>query len=364
MPTELEELVDFLHSPQPMIRTIALQNLVGYSTGPQNTIFLRNNLQPIKDLKIITRDLQPNVQKAALTMLANMSTFVKIRALLAEDVTFLEFIVAQIVDLNQPNADLFSILLANIAKDDGVAQIFKFRAKQAPQPPLESRYAVDQLVDCFVKGAENKLNPNATFDYLAFVFADISRLPEGRKYFVTEQEYDHLVPLSKLLVFTEYNNDVRRAGVASTIKNSLFELSEHMALLDKDGVNILPYLLLPLAGPEELKEEEMFELPEELQLLPPDKTREPDNEIMCVHVESLVLLGSTRPGRDKLRDSGVYPIVRELHLAVENEAVRDICERFVQLIMADEPGTASVNQRLQILPDQIEEVEESSLESL
>jgi hypothetical protein len=44
------------------------------------------------------------------------------------------------------------------------------------------------------------------------------QLAEGRKYFVTEQEYDRVVPISKILVFTEYDNLVRRAGVVSTIK--------------------------------------------------------------------------------------------------------------------------------------------------
>ncbi|KAK9237350.1 hypothetical protein V1525DRAFT_360810 [Lipomyces kononenkoae] len=362
MPSELEELVEFLHSPQAMIRNIALQHLVGYSTTPQKTIFLSDNCRPIKDLKTIARDT-PKIAKDALTVLANMSEFVKIRAILAEDLGFLEFVITSITKPQEPNADLFCILLANIAKDNAISNIFKLKASKNRNEHLKSDNILDQLMDCFVKGAEKKLNKYATFDYLAFAFADISRLPEGRKYFVTEQEYDGVVPLSKLLVFTEYNNALRRAGVASTIKNSLFELPEHITLLDKDRVNILPYLLLPLAGPEELSEDEMFELPDELQLLPPDKQREDDHEILRVHVESLVLLGSTRYGRDFMRNNGVYPLVRELHLAIENDDVREICERFVQLIMADEPGEAATNQRLQIT-EAAEEEEVSALEAL
>ncbi|KAK9253996.1 hypothetical protein V1507DRAFT_456920 [Lipomyces tetrasporus] len=363
MPSELEELVEFLHSPQPMIRNIALQHLVGYSTGPQNTVFLRDNYRPIKDLKIIARDT-PKIAKDALTILANMSEFVKIRTMLAEDLGFLEFVVTSITKPDEPNADLFCVLLANIAKDNAIANIFKIKATKNESKDLKSNKVLDQLMDCFVKGAEKKLNKHATFDYLAFVFADVSRLAEGRKYFVTEQEYDGVVPISKILVFTEYENLVRRAGVASTIKNSLFELSEHTVLLDKDIVNILPYLLLPLAGPEELSEEESFELPDELQLLPPDKRREPDHEILRVHVESLVLLGSTHYGRDFMRNNGVYPLIRELHLAVENDDMREICERFVQLIMADEPGEAPASQRLQITERPEEEEEAPALEAL
>ncbi|KAK9464688.1 hypothetical protein V1512DRAFT_88490 [Lipomyces arxii] len=354
MASELDELVEFLHSPQAMIRTIALQHLVGYSTGEQNLIFLRDNCRPVKDLKVIARDPQPPVAKAALTILANMADFVRIRNMLAEDLSFLEFIVTSITKPNEENADLFCALLANIAKDNAITNIFRIKATKNQNKDLKSSRVLDQLMDCFVKGADKKLNKFASFDYLAFVFADISRLAEGRKYFVTEQEYDGVVPLSKLLVFTEYKNVVRRAGVASAIKNSLFELSEHINLLDSD-LNILPYILLPLAGPEELPEEEMFELPEELQLLPPDKEREKDHDILIVHIESLVMLGATRYGRDFMRANGVYPIVRELHLAVENEEVREICERFVQLIMADEPGEVAANQRLQITHEAAEE---------
>ncbi|KAK9459315.1 uncharacterized protein V1516DRAFT_654765 [Lipomyces oligophaga] len=353
MPTELEELVEFLHSPQAMIRTIALQNLVGYSTGPQNSLFLRDNMRPIKDLKIIARDPQPAIVKDALSILANMSEYIKVRNILAEDKSFISLVVNSICRTNEANADLFCILLANLAKDDAISSIFEMKSV-CKTDLLRSDYVIDQLLDCFVQGSEKKLNPKASFDYLAFVFSDISRLPEGRKYFITAREYDGVVPLAKLLVFTEFDNQVRRAGVASTIKNSLFEFSAHPELLG--SVNLLPYLLLPLAGPEELKEEEMFELPDELQFLPPDKEREPDPEIMCVLVECLVLLGSTRAGRDYLRDKGVYPLIRELHLAVDNDELQETCERFVQLIMADEPGEHQ--QLLQI------EHEESDLQAL
>ena len=44
-----------------------------------------------------------------------------------------------------------------------------------------------------------------------------------------------------------------------------------MKLLTDPKINLLPFILLPLAGPEEIDEDEMFDLPEELQLLPSDK---------------------------------------------------------------------------------------------
>ena len=53
-------------------------------------------------------------------------------------------------------------------------------------------------------------------------------------------------------------------------------------------MDILPYLLLPLAGPEELSEEEMEGLPEDLQYLGDDKVREDDPDIRKMLIESVM----------------------------------------------------------------------------
>ena len=61
----------------------------------------------------------------------------------------------------------------------------------------------------------------------------------------------------------------------------------HSWLLGND-VDILPFLLLPLAGPEELSEEEMEGLPEDLQYLGDDKKREDDPDIRKMLIESVM----------------------------------------------------------------------------
>ncbi|OXB82683.1 UNVERIFIED_CONTAM: hypothetical protein H355_000381 [Colinus virginianus] len=67
---------------------------------------------------------------------------------------------------------------------------------------------------------------------------------------------------------------------------------EHHEWLLSDAVDILPSLLLPLAGPEELPEDEMERLPVDLQYLPPDKKREPEPDIRRMLLEALLLKGS------------------------------------------------------------------------
>ena len=66
----------------------------------------------------------------------------------------------------------------------------------------------------------------------------------------------------------------------------LLVADSHQWLLSEE-VDILPSLLLPLAGPEEVSEEEMEKLPVDLQYLPNDKTREEDPDIRKMLLEAL-----------------------------------------------------------------------------
>lgn len=89
-------------------------------------------------------------------------------------------------------------------------------------------------------------------------------------------------------------------------------------------------------GSEEYPDDETDGMIEELQLLPPDKERERDLEILKTHIDSLLLLTTRREGRELMRKVQVYPIVREVHLNTEDDDVRDVCDRFVQVLMRDE----------------------------
>lgn len=62
-------------------------------------------------------------------------------------------------------------------------------------------------------------------------------------------------------------------------------------------------------------------LPVELQLLPETKKREPDDMLRRTHVETLILLCTTRAGREHLRNNGAYEIVRAAHLVETVEEV-------------------------------------------
>lgn len=231
------------------------------------------------------------------------------------------------------------MLLANLAKHDSIKKILD-KKQPAPEELKSTDRVIDQLLDLFVKGAEGTYNKDADYDYLAYLFADLVKHAEIRQYYLRKQEYDDAVPLTKLKVFTEHKSDIRRKGVASTIKNVAFEVPAHPDFFAEDEINILPYLLLPIMGDEDYDADETMDMLPDLQLLPPDKKREPDNTIVQTHLETLMLLTTTREGRDLMRKVQVYPIVRETHARVEDEGVRDACDRLVQVLMRDEEGEA------------------------
>ncbi|KAK1759340.1 hypothetical protein QBC47DRAFT_371671 [Echria macrotheca] len=357
MPTELEELVGFLAHPNPQIRLVAIENLVQFSTV-QPSIFKKDQLLPIKHLKFLIRD-QPKIAEHALTILINLTGEQDVLENVATDDRFLGIALGLLSDPKEQNANLIAMLLANLSKYDGLKTLST--RKQAP-PESAARLGSDdlvlnQLMDLFVKGADGSYNPHADFDYLAYVCADLSQHASVRKYMVTPQAYDDVVPLSKILVFTEHKSDVRRKGVASAIKNVAFEVDSHADLLDEGKINVLPYVLLPIMGGEEYDEEEMADMLPDLQLLPPDKTRDPEAGIVQTHVETLTLLTTTREGRELMRRVKVYPVIRETHARVEDEGVQEACERLVQVLMRDEAEDGEM-KRIEELDDddRIEEV--------
>ena len=69
---------------------------------------------------------------------------------------------------------------------------------------------------------------------------------------------------------------------------TIFSLPDSHRWLLSDEVDILPSLLLPLAGGEQFEEEEMEKLPEDLQYLPDDKKREGDPDIRKMLIEAIM----------------------------------------------------------------------------
>jgi hypothetical protein len=115
----------------------------------------------------------------------------------------------------EPNANLQCMLLANMAKSELITKLLTLR-REVPKPLSTSPIAIDQLLDCFVKGADHSYNKDADYDYLSYLFADVSKHEAGRQHFLNPRKEDAgIVPLTKLVVFTEHKSTIRRRGVAN-----------------------------------------------------------------------------------------------------------------------------------------------------
>jgi hypothetical protein len=102
-----------------------------------------------------------------------------------------------------------------------------------------------------------------------------------------------------------------------------------------------------------------------LQFLPASKQRERDHVLRLTHIETLLLLCTTRWGRETLRANGVYEIVRVMHESEKDEKVssdiklaRTTClaivlkvieniERLVNLLKRDEAPIEEVDEASQ-----------------
>lgn len=172
------------------------------------------------------------------------------------------------------------------------------------------------------------------YDYISYLLSNLCQLHEVRMWLMNGDN------LQKLFPFLNLNNSLRRAGVIMTLKNCCFELEKHEWLLSED-LDLLPRLLLPLAGPEQFDEEDNEKLPLDLQYLPDDKEREPDSDLRLALLQALTQLSAKRNCREIIRDQGTYLILREFHKWEPNMELKLVCENLVDILIKteDEIGT-------------------------
>ncbi|XP_064010563.1 protein HGH1 homolog [Pogoniulus pusillus] len=183
------------------------------------------------------------------------------------------------------------------------------------------------------------------------LLCNLSQLPEGRRELLDRSRCS----VQRLLPFTQYRDSViHRRGIVGALRNCCFQYEDHEWLLSEE-VDILPFLLLPLAGPEELPEEEMERLPVDLQYLPQDKQREEEPDIRKMLLEAIMLLTATRAGRHVVRDKGTYVVLRELHRWEQHQEVLVACEKVIQVLIGDEPGPGMENLLEVKIPEEVEQ---------
>ncbi|XP_058899332.1 protein HGH1 homolog [Kogia breviceps] len=247
------------------------------------------------------------------------------------------------LDPQWPWAEEAAAVLANLSREpEPCAALMAALAAAEPGEP-----GLERLVRALCTPG---YNARAPLHYLGPMLSNLSQRPATRAFLL---DPDRCV-VQRLLPLTQYpDSSVRRGGVVGTLRNCCFDHRHHEWLLGPE-VDILPFLLLPLAGPEDFSEEELERLPVDLQYLPQDKQRDPDADIRKMLIEAIMLLTATAPGRKQVRDQGAYLILRELHNWEPEPDVRSACEKLIQVLIGDEPEHGMENLLEVQVPEDIE----------
>ncbi|KIM33022.1 hypothetical protein M408DRAFT_326691 [Serendipita vermifera MAFF 305830] len=392
---QYKEILPFLHDRNPNARTVALTNLLPLTAAnsPLRSLFfsgvssggLKGYSEPevIRDLKLLCRD-QPATAHDAFKALVNLSDSALLAPSISEPI-FLGFLVSYIYHWDSLLSDLACMLLSNatcqpatcralIGLDvevipttmDGASPTLYASQSRCPTSPppnplpngvARKERALSLLVNAFSESPTPGTKRKGQLHFLATVFANISGQREGREFLLsphrpiaTTEDKGSEVALASLIPFTEHPDTIRRGGIVSTIKNCAFIQEAHKMMLSSEketfplsfvdkpvpGLDILPRILLPLAGPEEFELEDIDLLLPELQFLPDTKIREKDPILRATHLESLILLCTTRWGRETQRKSGVYEIVKMMHESEADDTVLNLIDRLVNLLKRDE----------------------------
>ena len=180
------------------------------------------------------------------------------------------------------------------------------------------------------------------FQHFAAVLMNATQVEQGRR-FVTrihqkENDKKGTSILDRILPELRSSNPIRRRGIAGTVKNCCFDKDSSWWLLNE--VDIIPKILYPLAGPEELEIDEKRGMDPDLWLEGPDKVREPDQVTRLLLVEAILLLSATgRRSRETIRVQRTYVILKMMDFSEESEEISERINECVQYLRRDEEGT-------------------------
>lgn len=339
--SEAAELLSFLTpSTRPDVKGHATEYLLGLSGHRDGCRFLHSKPDLLAALFALTSDPSVAIVKDCYHIFINLSADETLHKVLVTDVQVLPALLKNLMDPDYLFSDQICTILSNLTRHEKTCKtVFKV---------LQEDVGLAQLVEIFCTEGYNK---KAKLHYLGPLLSNLTQLPDARNYMLDK---DRCV-VQRLLPYTQYQaSAVRRGGVIGTLRNCCFDHAHHDWLLS-DAVDILPFLLLPLAGPEELSEEENDGLPVDLQYLPEDKEREEDPDIRKMLLETLFLLTATKSGRRTLKDKNTYPILREFHRWEKDVHVGAACEKLVQVLIGDEPEQGMENLMEVEIPDDVEE---------
>ncbi|XP_050001318.1 protein HGH1 homolog [Alexandromys fortis] len=343
--TEAADLLPFLKpGVRAELQAVAAQHVLALTGSDSGRALLAGQAALLRALAELAVAPTPAPSRDASRALVNLAADPGLhRQLLAADPELPARLLSCVLDPQWPWAEEAAAVLANLSRELAPCAALMEKLMVAET----ERLGLERLVNALCTPSYNVAAP---LHYLGPLLSNLSQQAEVRAFLLDQ---DRCV-VQRLLPLTQYpDSSVRRGGVVGTLRNCCFEHGHHKWLLGPQ-VDILPFLLLPLAGPEEFSEEEMDRLPVDLQYLPPDKQREPDADIRKMLIEAIMLLTATAPGRQQIRDQGAYLVLRELHNWEPEPDVRIACEKLIQVLIGDEPEVGMDNLLEVQVPEDVE----------
>ncbi|XP_068953139.1 protein HGH1 homolog [Petaurus breviceps papuanus] len=350
-----QEFVTFLtHGTPPDVQAEAVRfvlKLTGSESGRSLLASQKGLLQALAKLLEAPPRAPAGAVRDAWRALVNLCAEPSIHdSLLAALPGLLVQLLARSLAPNWPWAGEAAAALANLTRDSGgpVRELLEESGLESTSEEANQEPIVARLVTALTTPG---YNPHAPLHYLASLLSNLSQLPGARAFLLDPNRclIQRLLPLIHCR-----DSAVRRMGVVGTLRNCCFEHRFHEWLLGPQ-VELLTFLLMPLAGPEEFSEDEMDRLPVDLQYLPPDKERESDADIRKMLIETIMLLTATAAGRKLVKDQGTYLVLRELHGWERDPNVRLACEKLIQVLIGDEPEAGMENLLEVSVPPDVEQ---------
>ena len=326
----MKELLQFLCHPDRLdVQMLALEQILGLTGDQKGLALLRSHLGELGEVLCRLLDgksevLSQDCGKVWVNLTADSSLAVQCLDTLAD--RLVPSLWGQIENTESKVADACCMTLSNLTIDSQCCQKVLKALNQA-------KITLERIVSIFCLEGHNKHGQK--LNYLGPFLSNLSQLPSTRSLLM---ERDAVI-ITRLLTYTQYKDShVRRGGVIATLRNCCFDPAHHEWLLNESQVDILPSLLLPLAGPtpDSFDDEDIDKLPVDLQYLDEDKQTEPDPDLRKMLLEALYQLCATKKCREYIRSKNAYVILRELHKVEEDQAVKDACEDVVQLLIKKE----------------------------
>jgi len=341
----MEELVSFLSHPRPELRKSASSLLINMTASDQGMFQLLQlkKLDVVKALCRVVSDMRP-IAEDAIKALINLTAANPTACERALKYDLLNRVMAQVEDDEWRLTDYSMMLLANVTTTpEGAKALLGYDDKATDATLALREKKIRTLTNSFLEGEPEPDGVDSStgepkwddeYQYVANILANISQLEQGRNFLLKMRQSSSLA--AALLTQLKSPNVVRRRGITAAIKNLCFDSDNHFYLYDQ--LDIPTHMMVLLAGPEELDEDDKMGMNPVVYSLGDKKKRENDRLVRLAAVDCLLLLCTTRNGRKELRRKKVYPIIRDAHLVEPDEEIGDQIYKLVDFLIRDEDG--------------------------